>query len=157
MSFTTSCPSTDVTAGGYCLASGATLNFLLSFSATQPEFATIINGYEDTDDGPNVLSADVPRMDARLKEDLRDRSSFDIGPNTLNVTVPSYNTSLDSLRYVFEVNYVNPEESYTSEENVILDLPAPVGNDELLQYRVNCYMYDRRTSNVILTLSSMSI
>ena len=134
MSFTTSCPSTDVTAGGYCLASGATLNFLLSFSATQPEFATIINGYEDTDDGPNVLSADVPRMDARLKEDLRDRSSFDIGPNTLNVTVPSYNTSIDSLRYVFEVHFVNPAASSTSQEDVIVDLPAPVGNDKLLQY-----------------------
>ena len=133
-SFTTSCPSTDVTAGGYCLAPGATLNFLLSFSATLPEFATLINGYEDTDDGANVLSAEVHTMDARLKEDLRDRSSFDIGPNTLNVTVPSYNTSIDSLRYVFEVHFVNPAASSTSQEDVIVDLPAPVGNDKLLQY-----------------------
>ena len=131
-SFTTSCPSTDVTGGGYCLASGATLNFLLSFSATLPEFATLINGYEDTDDGPNVLSADVPGMDVRLKEDLKDRSSFKIGPNTLNVTVPSYNISIDSLRYVFEVNFVNPTASSTSQEIETVDLPSPVGNDEFI-------------------------
>ena len=129
-SFTTSCPSTDVTGGGgYCLAPGATLNFLLSFSAQFSEFASRIWGYEDTEDGSLVVNVDIPQKDARTQQDLRYRSSAVLGPDTLNVTVPSYNTSLDSQRYVFEVMFVDQlAANPVSEKILTVDLPAPVGN-----------------------------
>ena len=76
-----------------------------------------------------MVNVDIPQKDARTQQDLRYRSSAVLGPDTLNVTVPSYNTSLDSQRYVFEVMFVDQLAANPISEKILtVDLPAPVGN-----------------------------